>query len=160
MAYQACRVWHPGNQVYRHPRGNLAVLLHDRWNSRDGSEMRPSSTIKGYQTMTRTIWIALALVWFSMVPAVRADLVADLRNEAPRPEAEVSGRPPRGGRLRGVASVGGVGVKRTEASPDRSAEATPTSLSEGGGQDERPEKARRIARSSSGHTAGGRGFKK
>src|SRR5262249_32363088 len=78
----------------------------------------------------------------------------------PRPEAEASGRPPRGGRLRGGASVGGVGVKRTEASPDRSAEATPASLSEGGGQDERPEKARRIARSSSGHTAGGRGFKK
>jgi len=66
----------------------------------------------------------------------------------------------RGGQFRGVAPVGGVDVKRTEASPDRSAEATPTSLSEGRGQDERPEKARRTARSSSGHTARGRGFMK
>jgi hypothetical protein len=79
-------------------------------------------------------------------------------NEAPRPEAEVSGRPPRGGRFREVAPVGGVNVKRTEASPDRSAEATPNSLSEGHGQEEHPEEARRIARSSSGHTARGRGF--
>jgi hypothetical protein len=48
-------------------------------------------------------------------------------NEAPRPEAEVSGRPPRGGRFREVAPVGGVDVNRTGASPDRSAEATPNS---------------------------------
>ena len=79
-------------------------------------------------------------------------------NEAPRPEAEVSGRPPRGGRFRGVAPVGGVDVNLTRASPDRSAEATPNSRSEGRGQEEHPEKARRIARSSSGHTARGRGF--
>ena len=38
-------------------------------------------------------------------------------NEAPRPEAEVSGRPPLGGRLREVAPVGGFGVKRTSDAP-------------------------------------------
>src|SRR5690242_21649110 len=81
-------------------------------------------------------------------------------NEAPRPEAEVSGRPPRGGRLRPVAPVGGVDVNPTAASPDRSAEATPNSLPEGRSQEGHREKARRIARSSSGHTARGRGFKK
>jgi hypothetical protein len=58
-----------------------------------------------------------------------------------------------------VRIVGGVDVNLTEASPDRSAEATPNSLSEGRGQEGHPEKARRIARSSSGHTARGRGFR-
>src|SRR5262245_32651865 len=67
--------------------------------------------------------------------------------------------PPRGPATWG-SPVGGGDVKWTGASPDRSAEAPPTSLSEGRGQDERPEKARRIARSSSGHTARGRGFMK
>jgi hypothetical protein len=88
------------------------------------------------------------------------DEFARVLNEAPRPEAEVSGRPPRGGRFRAVAPVGGVDINRTEASPDRSAGATPTSLSQGRRQEEHPEKARRIARSSSGHTARGRGFMK
>src|SRR5262245_26593536 len=42
--------------------------------------------------------------------------VSKRSNEAPRPEAEVSGRPPRGGRLREVAPVRGVGINRTRAS--------------------------------------------
>src|SRR5262245_66607594 len=91
---------------------------------------------------------------------IRAERILIGENEAPRPEAEVSGRPPRGGRFREVAPAGGVDLNRTEPSPDRSAEATPHSLSEGRGQAEHPEKARRIARSSSGHTARGRGFMK
>jgi hypothetical protein len=80
-------------------------------------------------------------------------------NEAPRPEADVSGRPPRGGHRRAVAPVGGVEVNPSEAPPDRSAEATPNSPSEDRSPQEHPEDARRIARSSSGHTARGRGFK-
>ena len=42
----------------------------------------------------------------------RNDRKPRIRNEAPRPEAEVSGRPPRGGRLREVAPVGGVDVSK------------------------------------------------
>jgi len=49
-------------------------------------------------------------------------------------------------------------IPQIEAHPDRSDEATPRSLSEGRSQEEHPEKARRIARSSSGRTAKGRGF--
>jgi hypothetical protein len=47
-------------------------------------------------------------------------------NEAPRPEAEVSGRPPRGGRLREVAPVGGVEVRGTPVILGHSAPASPT----------------------------------
>src|SRR5271157_553749 len=67
-------------------------------------------------------------------------------------------RPPRGGRLREVAPVGGVAVSGIQAIPPCSAEAflgrTPWMPSRG----RFPEKARRIARSSSGSTARGRGF--
>src|SRR5512135_3903158 len=38
-------------------------------------------------------------------------------NEAPRPEAEVSGRPPRGGRFRAVATRGGVHVGKAPLGP-------------------------------------------
>jgi hypothetical protein len=40
-------------------------------------------------------------------------------NEAPRPEAEVSGRPPRGGRFRAVAPRGGVHVGKAPLGPTR-----------------------------------------
>jgi len=42
-------------------------------------------------------------------------LVVD--NNQPRPEAVVLGRPPRGGRLREVAPVGGVELERSKLSP-------------------------------------------
>ncbi len=38
-------------------------------------------------------------------------------NNQPRPEAVVLGRPPRGGRLREVAPVGGVELERSKLSP-------------------------------------------
>ncbi len=66
---------------------------------------------------------------------------------------------PRGGRPGEVAPVGGVDVNPTEAPPDRSAEATSRSPSECPRQERHPEDARRIARSSSGRTAKGRGFR-
>src|SRR5438128_357055 len=47
-------------------------------------------------------------------------------NNQPRPEAVVLGRPPRGGRLREVAPVGGVDLRATPAIPGRSATACPT----------------------------------
>ena len=55
--------------------------------------------------------------------------------------------PPRGPVTCG-SPLGGVDVNRTEAPPDRSAEATAISLSDGSGQEEQPEDARRIATTS------------
>src|SRR5262249_57950167 len=87
-----------------------------------------------------------------------------MNNEAPRPEAEVSGRPPRGGRLREVAPVGGEGSRRP-GSPKPLVSArpptAPVGLSPSGGglgPGRLGGTARRIARSSSGRTARGRGF--
>jgi hypothetical protein len=91
--------------------------------------------------------------------SAKVNLLLATVNEAPRPEAEVSGRPPRGGHCRMVAPVGGVGVNPTGTPPNRSAEATANSPSEDRSPQGHPEDARRIARSSSGHTARGRGFK-
>ena len=71
-------------------------------------------------------------------------------NDAPRPEAEVSGRPPRGGRLREVAPVGGREVIQTQATPQSSAEAPPGMTFEMPEPACFPEEARRIARSSLG----------
>src|SRR3954454_11882224 len=42
-------------------------------------------------------------------------ITLELDNEAPRPEAEVSGRPPRGGRFRAVAPVGGGEGRRADS---------------------------------------------
>ena len=50
---------------------------------------------------------------------------AALLNNQPRPQAVVLGRPPRGGRLREVAPVGGVAGSRIQAIPPCSAEASP-----------------------------------
>jgi hypothetical protein len=104
-----------------------------------------------------------------------------LRNNQPRPEAGVLGRPPRGGRLRGVAPFGGGKISRSSptwgAASGRSPQDLPpagfpasvVSASPGepvGSSAHRIQwptegpspKTRRIARSSSGRTARGRGF--
>jgi hypothetical protein len=86
-------------------------------------------------------------------------------NKQPRPEAGVLGRPPRGGRSHGVAPVGGGEARRSlrrhqapvpHGHRDRRHDPSTLSHQERG----RPrKKARRIAGSSSGHTARGRGFR-
>ena len=81
-------------------------------------------------------------------------------NNQPRPEAVVLGRPPRGGRLREVAPVGGVEVNGIQAIPPCSAEASPGIPPSTPSRGSFREEARRIAGSSSGHTAKGRGFRK
>ncbi len=47
----------------------------------------------------------------------KAYLLKEMFNEAPRPEAEVSGRPPRGGRFRAVAPLGGGHVGKAPLGP-------------------------------------------
>jgi hypothetical protein len=88
-------------------------------------------------------------------------------NHQPRPEAVVCGRPPRGGRLREVAPIGGEDVKPTEAIPVARQRRLPIAqrrplMDHSHNVQPRanvPDHARRIARSSLGHTARGRRFR-
>jgi len=94
---------------------------------------------------------------------VRKNLLASKR---PRPEAEALGWPPRGGRPRVVAPVGGMASKQSKRSQSQRHGPIPRPHNCGSSVSNRKSskavatmgKARRIAGSSSGHTARGRGF--